>query len=138
MKMDQNKIKDCFNSVNIPVLPRCDELLTNYEFSHKNITSVDFIESPAADATVLGINEGQIVQMPAGNVGGSGSGANSSYRLVITESEISYRTSNGDNIGYALNLNDKNELITAIESGTPIQLYFPDLNYGLNVLAIQP
>lgn len=34
--MDQNKIKDCFNSVNIPVLPRCDELLTNYEFSHKN------------------------------------------------------------------------------------------------------
>ena len=34
--MDQNKIKDCFNSVNIPVLPRCDELLTNYEFSHKS------------------------------------------------------------------------------------------------------
>ena len=34
--MDQNKIKDCFNSVNIPVLPKCDELLTNYEFSHKN------------------------------------------------------------------------------------------------------
>ena len=34
--MDQNKIKDCFNCVNIPVLPRCDELLTNYEFSHKS------------------------------------------------------------------------------------------------------
>ena len=41
-----------------------------YEF--KNLSGVDFIETPAEDATVLGINEGQIVQMPRG--GGAGGG----------------------------------------------------------------
>ena len=40
--MDQNKIKDCFNSVNIPVLPSCDELLTPWHVTVQSTRSGSF------------------------------------------------------------------------------------------------
>lgn len=53
-----------------------------YEF--KNLNAVDMIEETNESTTVLGIHEGNIVQMPAGNMGGGGAG----LLFEITEEDL--------------------------------------------------